>query len=60
MTGLPVPTAEIVEAIQQIYALKPPQKLMAVTQKLINCCPEAHAVLEEQVSQWSGVPIFPK
>ena len=40
-----------------MYALRPPQKLTAVIQKLINCCPEAHAVLEEQVSFQIHLPV---
>ncbi|KAK9904140.1 hypothetical protein WJX75_005323 [Coccomyxa subellipsoidea] len=47
--GLPVPTQEIVDAVQAILGLMPPPKLAAAVQKLINCCPEARAALEEQV-----------
>ncbi|CAL8470605.1 g10147 [Coccomyxa elongata] len=46
--GLPVPTQDIVEAVQAILGLMPPPKLAAAVQKLINCCPEARAALEEQ------------
>ena len=47
--GLPVPTQDVVEAVQAILGLMPPPKLAAAVQKLINCCPEARAALEEQV-----------
>lgn len=46
--GLPVPTQDIVEAVQAILGLLPPPKLAAAVQKLINCCPEARTALEEQ------------
>lgn len=46
--GLPVPTQDIVEAVQAVLGLMPPPKLAAAVQKLINCCPEARAALEEQ------------
>jgi hypothetical protein len=47
--GLPVPTAEIMDAVQQVLGLKPPPKLVGAVQKLINCCPEAQAALDAQV-----------
>ncbi len=46
--GLPVPTQDIVEAVQAVLGLMPPPKLAAAVQKLINCCPEARTALEEQ------------
>ncbi len=47
--GLPVPTQDIVELVQTVLGLMPPAKLAAAVQKLMNCCPEARAALEEQV-----------
>lgn len=44
-----MPTQEVVDAVQAILGLMPPPKLAAAVQKLINCCPEARAALEEQV-----------
>jgi hypothetical protein len=59
--GLPVPTQDIVEAIEAIVGLRPPAKMMAVVQKLINCCPEASAVLQEKAlnDQSKGGTSFP-
>lgn len=47
--GLPVPTAEIVEAVQHVLGLKPPPRLAGAVQKLLNCCPEAQAAMQAQV-----------
>lgn len=52
--GLPVPTVEIVEAVQHVLGLKPPPKLAGAVQKLINCCPEAQAALQAQVWHCAG------
>jgi hypothetical protein len=50
----------VVEAIQAIIKLRPPPKMLAAVQKLINCCPAAAEALEQASirSDHSGVCDF--